>query len=141
VSVNFEQGLLATGHERSFAFGVTGAAIINVALNLLLIPSLGPEGSALSTIAAQLVVLVFGAFRVASVLGMPTILWSRVSRAAVAALIMVLLLETVLSAWPVLVQVIAGAALYAVLAMVTGAIRLSDYRQRGPTDPASSNAV
>lgn len=43
-----------TGHERDSAFGASVAAVLNVALNLALIPRYGMEGAAVATIATYI---------------------------------------------------------------------------------------
>jgi O-antigen/teichoic acid export membrane protein len=129
IDANIGQILLATGHERTFALGVGLGALANIALNLALIPSIGPAGSAIATIVAEAVVLTFMAVRLRTTLGMPRVLWSRVVGAAFSSLVMVLMLKSVFAAWPVLPRIAWGILVYLVAAVVTRTVRPSDDRR------------
>jgi O-antigen/teichoic acid export membrane protein len=126
IDANIGQVLLARGDERYFALGVTAGASINVGLNLLLIPTLGPTGSAIATIAAEIVVLGFMATRFWQRIGKPQLLWSRIIGAVVASAVMSVTLLLVGVTWPVLVRVCFGAGVFLVAALMTGAIRRYD---------------
>jgi O-antigen/teichoic acid export membrane protein len=128
VDVNIGQSLLAIGYERTFALGVSCGAFANIALNFILIPSLGPEGSAIATIAAEAIVLVFMTSRLQAVIGMPRLAWRRIAAAAVSASGMVLVLTLVVPRWSVFPRIGLGVLAYLALAHVTRAVRPSDYR-------------
>ncbi len=129
VDANIGQILLATGHERTFALGVSFGAFANLALNFILIPSLGPEGAALATIAAEAIVLVFMTSRLRTIMGMPRLVWLRVAGAAVSSGGMILMLVVVVPRWSVFFRLGAGALCYLALALATRTVRLSDYRR------------
>ena len=73
VSVNFGNVLLACGDERRYAVGVTAGAVVNVLVNLALIPPFGPSGAAIATISAEAIVCAFMMRRFARVLGRPPV--------------------------------------------------------------------
>jgi O-antigen/teichoic acid export membrane protein len=129
VDANIGQILLATGHARIFAIGVTFGASANIALNLVLIPSFGPAGSAIATIAAEAIVLVFMVIRLKAIMGMPRLVWSRIAGAAASSLVMILVLEFVVGQWPVFPRLGAGVLVYLACALATRTVRPSDYRQ------------
>jgi O-antigen/teichoic acid export membrane protein len=54
-SVIFSSGLYVAGRTRILAGVVTGCALLNVVLNILLIPGMGKEGAALATFATNVV--------------------------------------------------------------------------------------
>ena len=126
IDANIGQVLLARGDERYFATGVTAGACANVFLNLLLIPPLGPSGSAIATIAAETVVLGFMAARLCQQVGTPQVLWSRIIGSVVASAVMSMTLLLVAVTWPVLVRVWLGACVFLAAALMTGAIRPYD---------------
>lgn len=51
------QCLMATDHQKQFNIGVIAGAIVNVVLNILLIPRLGAIGAACASVVAELVIL------------------------------------------------------------------------------------
>ncbi len=57
--VTFGTALLTTNKERNFMYGVGMGALANIILNFILIPRFGPEGAAISTIVAQIIVTTF----------------------------------------------------------------------------------
>ncbi|MFC1914661.1 flippase [Chloroflexota bacterium] len=56
VRLAYSRGLLSSDRERRFARVVTAGAIVNIILNLILIPPLGFIGAAIATVAAETVV-------------------------------------------------------------------------------------
>jgi len=54
-SVIFSSGLYVAGRTRILAMVVTGCAVLNVVLNILLIPRMGKEGAAAATLATNVV--------------------------------------------------------------------------------------
>jgi O-antigen/teichoic acid export membrane protein len=88
VSMNFGNVLLACGDERRYALGVTCGAVVNVGLNLALIPAFGTTGAAIDTIAAEVVVLAYMLWRFTRVLGPIRLEWGRIGRSAVASALM-----------------------------------------------------
>jgi O-antigen/teichoic acid export membrane protein len=129
VDANIGQILLATGHERMFALGTGLGALTNIILNLILIPSLGPEGSAIATIITEAFVLVFMTVCLRATIGMPHLRWGRVAGAAASSLIMVLMVKCVFAAWPVLLRIAWGVLVYLVAALATRTLQPSDYKR------------
>ena len=120
--------LVAYGKGRLAASAYLGAAILNIVLNLVLIPRMGIAGAAVATVATF--------FFLAAVL--QTMMWST-SRALVSPLSLVhpailaavyplLALATgSMSPWArIVIVLVAGSAVYKGLAAVTGLIRVSD---------------
>ncbi len=128
VDANIGQVLLATGHERAFAYGVGLGAFVNLTLNLLLIPWLGPQGAAIATIVAEAVVLAFMITRLRIAVGTPRLLWGRVAAGVTSAGLMMLALDLAFSGWPVIPRLVWGIVVFVVAAVVTRAVRPSDYR-------------
>jgi PST family polysaccharide transporter len=125
---NIGQVLLARDEHRRFAVNVTVGAIVNVALNLILIPPLGPAGSATATVAAEFIVLGLMAHRLTNAIGKPPIVWRRVLAAVVSAGAMTIVLLVVGDQWPVVARICLGATVFGALAIVTGAVKLTDRR-------------
>ena len=67
---------------------VSAAAIINVLLNLLLIPFYGPSGAAIATVVAESVVFLVCARRVVGVIGRPPLSARRIVGAIAATAVM-----------------------------------------------------
>ncbi len=126
IDASIGQVLLARGDERYFAAGVTAGAGLNIGLNLLLIPTLGPKGSAIATIAAETVVLGFMAIRFCQQVGKPQVLWSRIAGVVAAAAVMSIALLVVGVTWPVFVRIGFGICVFLAVALMTGAIRRCD---------------
>jgi O-antigen/teichoic acid export membrane protein len=73
IPMNFASGILlnrlvAVGRQRLLAVAAIGGAVINVSLNLALIPALGMRGAAFATLASEAVLLAVG---LAGVVGLP----------------------------------------------------------------------
>ena len=129
VDANIGQILLATGRERIFAVGTGLGAITNVVLNIILIPSLGPEGSAIATIVTEALVLAFMTIVLAAAIGVPRLKWVRVAGAAVSSLLMVLAITFVFATWPVVPRIVWGVLVYLIFAMATRTLRTTDYKR------------
>jgi O-antigen/teichoic acid export membrane protein len=117
--------MLATGSERVVTYSTTAGAVLNLLMNLALIPLLGPEGSAIATIAAESAVTLGLFVALRSTTGLPTVLWSRVARAGLSGAIMAIVLIAI-PALSVFLMVAVGALVFSGAALVTGAIRPSD---------------
>jgi O-antigen/teichoic acid export membrane protein len=59
ISVVYSQTVLASGHKTVYAIGTAVGAVLNVLLNVLLIPRWSLNGAAIATVAAELVVLAY----------------------------------------------------------------------------------
>ncbi len=128
VDANIGQVLLAVGDEGYFTRSVSVGAVINVAMNFLLIPPLGPTGSAIATVAAEAAVLAMMTLRLYRRVGAPTLEWPRIAAAAASSVVMGATLLLLFTSWPVAVRVLFGCAVFLTSATLTGAIRLSDRR-------------
>jgi O-antigen/teichoic acid export membrane protein len=126
VSINFGGVALACGDERRFAIGVGVGAVINFALNLVLIPADGAAGAAVSTLVAELVVIVYMIRRVRHLLGTVVIPWDRLRGTAAGAAALGLVLLVTPSGWDVWLRLALASLAYVVVAVATGAVRRSD---------------
>ncbi|MGO9788259.1 MAG: flippase [Solirubrobacteraceae bacterium] len=126
VSVTIGNALLAVGDERRYAIGVTVGALTNLALNVALIPLLGVLGAAISTLAAELAVLIYMVARYRIVVGPIELNGSRIKRALGAALLSLFIVQG-LSLWlPALVAVSVGTLAYGGVAVALGALPSGD---------------
>jgi O-antigen/teichoic acid export membrane protein len=126
VSVNYTSLAMAAGKERTFAMAVTVASIINVLLNLLLIPSYGMIGAAIATVAAQSVVFTICARRVVAVIGRPPLAGRRIAGAVVATAVMSAVLLAMPSSTLVWLRIAVGAAVFLAAAAACRAVRRED---------------
>jgi O-antigen/teichoic acid export membrane protein len=126
VSVNYTSLAMAAGKERTFAMAVTVASIINVLLNLLLIPFYGMIGAAIATVAAQSVVFTVCARRVVAVIGRPPVAGHRIVGAVAATAVMSAVLLAMPSSTLVWLRIAVGAAVFLAAAVACGAVRRKD---------------
>jgi O-antigen/teichoic acid export membrane protein len=129
LNANIGQILLACGDDRGFLASVSLGAILNVALNLALIPPLGTVGSALATLVGESAVIVAAAVRVSRTVGQIDLEWGRVIRGIIAvsgAFALLLLLNGTVGWWSAL---IVASSAYVVFAIASGAVRLSEVRR------------
>jgi O-antigen/teichoic acid export membrane protein len=126
VAINFTSLAMAAGQERTFAMSVTAASIINVLLNLLLIPFYGAVGAAISTVVAELVVFLVCARRVVAVIGRPPLAGRRIAGAVVATAVMSAALIAMPSSTLVWLRIAAGAVIFLAAAAACGAVRRDD---------------
>lgn len=122
----FGMALSALDRQADRTNGAILAAVINVGVNLLVIPTYGAVGAAATTLVTEICLLVFMAWRVSPL--MPSLhigeTLLRVGAPAAAMALVVLALPPV----HVLVTIAVGASVYAVGALATGAVRRSDRR-------------
>ncbi len=137
VTMNVGTAVLALGDERQSAYAVTAGAAVNVVLNLAAIPLLGMTGAALTTLAAEAVVLVWLTRRARLLLGPVPLERDRVARAALATATMcaVLLLA---SGLPATVRVLLGAAVFALAALPLRVVRPDELRALRPRTGAAA---
>jgi O-antigen/teichoic acid export membrane protein len=143
VSMNFGNVLLATGDERRYAVGVTTGAVVNVLLNLVLIPAYGTTGAAVATIAAESAVMVYMLVRFTRVLGPVRLEWGRIGRSAVASGIMAAVLLAIGDSVGALARCGGGAGVFVALALALRVVtreELSELRRRRPPPPAPADA-
>ncbi|WP_160165568.1 flippase [Conexibacter woesei] len=112
LQVNYTNGVLALGDEKHYLLAVVVAALANVGLDILLIPSLGASGAAAATVVAELAVLIFVGRRIAQRLGPPPIEWGRLARSAGATALMVVVLLPLRNTVPFWLAIGAGAIVY-----------------------------
>ena len=86
VNSNIGNLLLACNDEKAFMYAVTAGAVLNLGLNLLLIPPIGILGSALATLAAESLVLTSMTWRFQRIVGRITLELRRVASAVIATL-------------------------------------------------------
>jgi O-antigen/teichoic acid export membrane protein len=126
VAINYTSLAMAVDQERTFAWAVTIASIINVLMNLVLIPFYGATGAAISTVAAELVVFGICARRVVSVVGRPPLPGRRIVGAIAATAVMSAVLLAMPSDISVWLRIAAGGTVFLVVAAVGGAFRRDD---------------
>jgi O-antigen/teichoic acid export membrane protein len=144
VSVNFGNVLLGAGDEKRYAVGVTVGAVVNVALNLVLIPPAGTAGSAIATIASELAVVAYMVRRFGIVLGPVRLDRGRVARALGASAVMAAVLIALGDSVDPVVKVAIGAVVYVVAALALGVVTRDELRairrERG-VDPGQDDSV
>jgi O-antigen/teichoic acid export membrane protein len=126
VSISYTSLAMAAGQERTFALSVTVASIANVLLNLLLIPFYGTIGSAIATLAAELVILLICVRRVIGVIGTPLLASRRIVGAVVATAVMSVALIAIPSSTSVWLRIAAGGVVFLGVAAACGAVRRED---------------
>ena len=126
VTISYTSLAMAAGQERTFALSVTVASIVNVLLNLLLIPLYGTIGAAFGTVAAELVILLICVRRVISVIGTPLLAGRRIVGAVVATAAMSAALIAIPSSTSVWTRIAAGGVVFLVVAAACGAVRRED---------------
>jgi O-antigen/teichoic acid export membrane protein len=129
VSVNFGNVLLASGDDRPYAIGVTLGAILNVALNFVLIPKLGTTGAAIDTIAAEALVIAYMFRRFTRVIGRVALDLALIARSAAATALMVGLLVALPSSLGAVALTSIAVATYGALAFALGVVRREDVRR------------
>jgi O-antigen/teichoic acid export membrane protein len=126
VAINYTSLAMAVDQEHTFAWAVTIASIINVIMNLVLIPFYGAIGAAISTVAAELVVCLICAHRVVSVIGRPPLAGRRIAGAVAATAVMSAALLAMPSNISVWLRIAAGGVVFLVVALACGAVRRED---------------
>jgi O-antigen/teichoic acid export membrane protein len=126
VAINYTSLAMAVDQERTFAWSVTVASIINVLLNVLLIPFYGAFGSAVSSVVAELVVFLVCAHRVVAVIGRPPLVGRRIIGALAATAVMSAALTAMPSSISVWLRIATGGAVYLAVAVACGAVRRED---------------
>jgi O-antigen/teichoic acid export membrane protein len=115
--------LIPFGNTRGFLMAVAGGALINIVLNILLIPSFGCAGAAQATIAAEAVVALIGALLARRIvrLALPAIL----ARPVIFALIALLPVQLIAS--PVLVKTCVFLTIYMALVILCERMFIMDF--------------
>jgi O-antigen/teichoic acid export membrane protein len=126
VAINYTSLAMAANQERTFAWAVTIASIVNVLMNLVLIPFYGATGAAISTVAAESLVFGICARRVVSVVGRPPIARRRIAGAVAATAVMSAALLAMPSDISVWLRIAAGGAVFLIVAAACGAVRRED---------------
>jgi O-antigen/teichoic acid export membrane protein len=132
--------LVARGDQSFFARTLTSGAVLNVVLNVAVIPFLGAAGSAAATIVSELLMLWLIVARMRKTIGAPCVRWRRVGGAASAAAVMSFTIAFPAGAWPVVGRILVGAAVFVSAASVTRTVRVSDLRHLRHSQPASEGA-
>jgi PST family polysaccharide transporter len=126
VSINFSNVLLACGDERRYALGVAVGAVLNVVLNLVLIPAYGTVGAAVSTLTAELAILAYMLVRFTRVLGPLRFEWGRIGRSAVATALMAGALLAIRDSVGAVPRCAIGAVLFAAFALALRVVTRSE---------------
>jgi len=84
VEAVLSNALIAAARDRQYAGIVTGTAVLNVTLNVLLIPSMAASGSALATLASEVALVVATLAAGRSLVGLPSLDLGRLARGAIA---------------------------------------------------------
>jgi len=108
---------------------VTVGAILNLCLNIVLIPPLGVTGSALATLFAECTVIALVALRFQSTIGRIEFEWGRLIRAAFALGGTVALLLSLRSVTPWWGTLLASGVAYAILLVAVRAVMITEIRQ------------
>ncbi len=137
VAATYVSALMAAGEERSYAAGVSCATVVNVVLNVVLIPVAGATGAAAATIVTQATVLGYVVWRTPVTLRPIAPEPRRVARTALASLAMagVLLLARGVDVFP---RIVLGMVVYALVALAVGSVRREELAEvlghRGGSD-------
>jgi O-antigen/teichoic acid export membrane protein len=125
LQVHFGNALLAIGDERRYAIGVALAAVAGIGLNLVFIPGLGASGAAISTIVAEVTVILYLLRRFRRQLGPVRPEWKRV-RSTVAATVAMALLLLPARTYGVAFSLAVGAASYLAFALALRAVTIAE---------------
>jgi O-antigen/teichoic acid export membrane protein len=126
VAINYTSLAMAADHERTFVISVTVASIVNILLNLVLIPFWGPIGAAIATVAAESVVFAVCARKVVGVIGRPPLAGRRIVGAVAATAVMSAALLAMPSSLSVWLRIAAGGLIFLAVAAACGAVRRED---------------
>jgi len=128
--------LIGTDRERIYAYIMGAGAVMNVTLDLLIIPAHGPEGAAAATLATEGVVLALSLAAYAR-LGLPPLRTLLPVRAAVVGLVVAASLHLLrLAGLPFPARAAIGLlAIYPAAAFLLGAVRIREIRLLLPTRP------
>jgi O-antigen/teichoic acid export membrane protein len=103
--------LIASSRDRRYAQIVTIGACVNLALNLVLIPSLASSGSALATLVTEALLIALTLVAARPVVGLPRLDVSRLAR-GVAAVVLMCAVMAAVGTFSVWLAVAAGAAVF-----------------------------
>jgi O-antigen/teichoic acid export membrane protein len=133
----YRLGLVAYGRQ-GILFRITAASTaVNIGMNFILIPRYSIVGGALSALASE--ALIFALARMAIAKSVSLSPWGPIIRPALAAGGMGVILW-LLPALPFLETISVGATSYAVLLLLSGAIRPGELREAWRARPISSTA-
>src|SRR5690606_3605955 len=113
ISMIIGHALIAAGLQKQSMVGIVIGAVVNVILNLLLIPRFGIDGAAVATIAAELAVLLYIYPIYRKKIGHP--IWTAyIFKPLLAAILMGGAIYLLPDSFPVILQVILGGIIYGV---------------------------
>ncbi len=127
ISMILGHSLIAAGLQKQSTIGIVIGAIVNLLLNMVLIPSYGINGAAIATFAAEIAVLgyIYPVYR--NLISEPV--WVSYSvRPLLAALGMAVVLYVLPAQVPVLVQIMIGVITYSIAIVAIRGITIEDYR-------------
>jgi PST family polysaccharide transporter len=126
VAINYTSLAMAVDEERIFALAVTIAAVVNVLLNLVLIPHYGAVGASIATVVAESLVFLMCARRVVARIGRPPLAGRRIVGAVAATVVMSAVILAMPSSISVWLRIGAGGAVFLIVAAACGAVRRED---------------
>jgi len=119
----YRLSLVAYGQQRILFRVMATGAVLNIGMNLILIPRYSIGGAAFSALASETVIFVLAWMAVAKLV--PLMLWSPLIRPALAAGGMAVVLW-LLPAWSFLITVVIAAGSYVVLIFLIGAVQFRE---------------
>lgn len=123
-SIIFSNGLQACNRQRSYLAIVGLGAVMNIVLNLILIPRYSLNGAAVATLISELLVFVVAFQRFRAIVVVP--FWRYVPKPLIASLGMSIFLVAGIS-WPVLLLIIGGVIVYGLLLYLIGGIGQNEW--------------
>lgn len=139
VTINYGTTALALGLERANAIAVTLGAVVNLALNFVLIPPFGMKGAAFATLAAEVTVIGYVFVVLRRELGHLALQWDRLARGLLATAVMVAVLLPI-GDLTVLVRVVVGSVVFGVAALLLRVISREELRLVLSRPPAEGAA-
>ena len=121
--------LIGLGGDRRYAIAVTAAAILNIVLNIPVIPLFGRDGAAVATIISDALLFVMTAHAARASLGGLSLEWGRVARSSLALLPTAAWLALASGGLAVWVRIPIAVAIYSAGLVVLGAVRHNEIRQ------------
>jgi len=134
--------LMGLGKDRMFARLVTVTALLNVAINLIAIPTFGRNGAAVASIISEVLGFLIAIRGVNAALGGLAPEWGRLGRIVLAVCPAILALIVVPDSVAVWIRIPMGAAVYSVALVVFGGVATAEIRAAlGRGKPPTAEAV
>lgn len=128
-SINWGTAALTLGDERHLAYAVTLGAVVNLTANLIVIPTYGMTGAAVTTVAAEIIVFAYLIVRIGRLVGHPPLQLGRIARAAAATGAMIAVLVLIVpDDWTAGAKVGIGILAFAVVAAPLRVVQSAEVR-------------